>query len=269
MQKKLKNSLESSNLMLIVYTNRRSITLNINDWKVIQMQNDLKYIKRNTTRKNAANWSLVVDVFLVLLAFVLDRIFEKNTIGNCIWIIIAISGVVIPFILFVIEIVKIKRTEKISLRVLNAKELVKIFDDEICYMVMSAESFADRLKNTKKIDSRKEALLFEFYYIESNYYLNKAVHLLLKMDNNLSGVLDENNFVENHITRERMINVISLIASIYEELMKYSDECQNSLIVHSVSLNLNSLWESYDSLKKFVYRKEDILYLDSSKIFGN
>ena len=67
-------------------------SLNINDWKVIQMQNDVKYIKRNTMHKNAANWSLVIDVFLVLLSFVLDRIFEDKEITSCLWIVIAISG---------------------------------------------------------------------------------------------------------------------------------------------------------------------------------
>ena len=241
--------------------------MNINDWKVIQMQNDLKYIKRNTMRKNAANWSLVVDVFLVLLAFVLDRIFATGKVTNCLWIIIAISGITIPLVLFVIETIKIKRAEKFSLRVLNTKELVNMFDDEICYMIMSADSFVNNLKNTEKIDSRQNALLFEFYAIEAEYYLKKAVHLLLKMDNNLSSVIDQSNIVDNHITKERLINAISLLASIYENLIFYSNEKANSLMKFSVCVSLSSIRKSYETLKNFTNRKKDILGLEIDKIF--
>ena len=59
--------------------------LNINDWKIIQMRNDLKFIKRNAIRNNAANWSVVVELFLVLLAFVLDRSVADNQKVNTIW----------------------------------------------------------------------------------------------------------------------------------------------------------------------------------------
>lgn len=245
-----------------------NVVLNINDWKVIQMQNDVKYIKRNTMHKNAANWSLVIDVFLVLLAFVLDRIFGDEEITNYLWVIIAIIGVVVPLLLVVIEAVKIKRTEEISLRVLNTKELVKIFDDEICYMIMSAESFINSLKNTHEIDSRQKALLFEFYVIETEYYLNKAVYLLLKMDNNLSGVIDDNNIVYNHITKERIINAISLIASIYEELFSFTDKKNTVLNSFSVRINLDHSMESYKSLQEFADRKKDMLEIDLNEIFA-
>ena len=242
--------------------------MNINDWKVIQMQNDVKYIKRNTMHKNAANWSLVIDVFLVLLSFVLDRIFEDKEITSCLWIVIAISGVAIPLILVTIETVKIKRTEKISLRVMNSRELVKMFDDEICYMIMSAESFANSLKNTEKIDSRQKALLFEFYVIETEYYLNKAVYLLLKMDNNLSAVIDDSNIVENHISRERLINAVSLIASIYEALFNSSQDQTSILNKFSVNVNLTNSMENYKSLKSFANRKKDLLKLNVSEVFS-
>jgi hypothetical protein len=244
-----------------------NVVLNINDWKVIQMQNDVKYIKRNTMHKNAANWSVVIDVFLVLLSFVLDRIFENEEITSCLWIIIAISGIAIPLILVAIETIKIKRTEKISLRVMNSRELVKLFDDEICYMIMSAESFANNLKNTEKIDSRQKALLFELFVIETEYYLNKAVYLLLKMDNNLSAVIDNSNIVENHISRERLINAISLIASIYEALFSYSDKQASILNKYSVNVNLINSVENYNALKDFANRKKDMIKLDINEVF--
>jgi len=241
--------------------------MNINDWKVIQMRNDVKYIKRNVKGTSAANWSLVVDVFLVLLAFVLDRIFSNEEKINCVWVTIAILGVCIPLLLFVIERIKTKQSEKIALRVLNSKELIEVFDDEICYMIMSAETFNNNLKQTEIIDSRQAALLLEFYTIEASYYLNKAVQLILKMDNNLTNVLDQQETTNNHISRERFINAISLLANIYEDLIKFSKSKESNLTVFSVDLDLSETKRNYYNLKKFAVRKKDILSIDIDKIF--
>ena len=231
------------------------------------MRNDVKYIKKNIMVNNAANWSLVVDVFLVLLAFVLDRIYNENASISTLWVVIAICGVAIPLVLFTIEAIRIKRAEKISNRVLNTKELVSMFDDEICYMIMSAETFNKNLRNTQEFDSRQDALLLEFYVIEVAYYLNKAVHLILKMDNNLTGVLDENNSAKNHISKIRLINSISLIANIYEDLFNFAESQSQILKSHSVILDLSEAKEYYKSLKNFSERKKEIIGIDIETVF--
>ena len=241
--------------------------MNINDWKVIQMRNDVKYIKRNIMGNSAANWSLVVDVFLVLLAFVLDQIFGETEGFNVWWVIIATAGVLLPLAFFVAEVIVIKRRERISRRVLNTKELVQMFDDEICYMIMSAETFNKNLKVTDKIDSQQSALLIEFHAIEVSYYLNKAVHLILKMDNNLTEVLDEDDITKNHISKERLVNSIRLIASLYEELFAFAETKSADLAKFSVALKLKDAKEKYNSLKKFVDRKKKLIGIDTPNTF--
>lgn len=223
------------------------------------MRNDVKYIKRNVKGSNAANWSLVIDVFLVLLAFTLDRTIGDNNTVNTIWIIISICGVSIPFIFFMIETISKKSYEMISQRVLNTKELVELFDDEICYMIMSAESFNKNIKEIKKIDSRQSALFLEFYVIEASYYLNKATRLILKMDNNLTSVLDEDDISQNHISKERIVNAISLISSIYCDLIEYVKKETKNLNNYSVHMNMKETEECFHSLEDFAKRKKDLL----------
>lgn len=242
--------------------------MNINDWKIIQMRNDVKYIKRNAVGNNAANWSLVVDVFLVLLAFVLDRIVDDPQEINALWILIGACGIIFPVILFTVQAIKIKSAEEISRRVLNTKELVEIFDDEICYMIMSAETFNKKLQNSSTVDSRQTALMLEFYTIEVEYYLNKAVKLLLKMDNNLTGVLNTQDVTQNHISKARLINSISLIASIYEDLFKFVKKQAKPLKDYSVHLNLAVAKEYYESLKSFSERREKIIGIDVNTTFN-
>lgn len=243
--------------------------MNINDWKIIQMRNDVKYIKRKAVGGNAANWSLVIDVFLVLLAFALDRTSGVEETTNTHWTVIAAFGIIIPVGLFAIESIRIKRAEAVSQRVLNTKELVAMFDDEVCYMVMSAETFNKSLQNYSTVDSRQAALMIEFYTIEVEYYLNKAVQLLLKMDNNLTGVLNVKNISQNHISKVRLINSISLIASIYEELFKFYQDNDNALKKYAVNLDLTESKEYYKSLKGFAARRKEIIGISISSTFDS
>lgn len=242
--------------------------MNINDWKIIQMRNDVKYIKRNAVGNNAANWSLVIDVFLVLLAFILDRIVDNPQEINALWIVIGACGIIFPVILFTVQAIKIKHAEEISRRVLNTKELVEIFDDEICYMIMSAETFNTNLQNSSEVDSRQKALMLEFYTIEVEYYLNKAVKLLLKMDNNLSNVLNTEDITQNHISKARLINSISLIVSIYDELFNFVQKQDEALKKFSVHLNLTDSKEYYESLKSFASRRKDSIGIDIKSTFN-
>ncbi len=242
--------------------------MNINDWKIIQMRNDVKYIKRKVIGNNAANWSLVVDVFLVLLAFVLDRSVGEQETPHVLWIVIASCGIIIPIILFTVEKIKVKRAEEISRRVLNTKELVEMFDDEICYMIMSAETFNKKLKNYSTVNLRQEALMSEFYAIEVEYYLNKAVNLLLKMDNNLTGVLDTKDLTQNHISKMRLINSISLIALIYEELFDFKQKQDKTLHKYSVVLDLTDSKSHYDALENFAKRNQDLIGIDLNVAFN-
>lgn len=243
--------------------------MNINDWKIIQMRNDVKYIKRHAVGNNAAGWSLVIDVFLVLLAFTLDRIFSDSSTEtiSAMWIAIAVGGLFIPAGLFIWETIKVRRIEKISRRVINVKELVAIFDDEICYMIMSAETFNKSIKEMKIINSRQAALLLEFNVIEAEYYLNKAVQLILKMDNNLIAVLDEDDLTKNHISRARLVNAIRLLASFYEELFDLAKTQSTALKDHMIYLNLDAMQEHYEALKSFATDRKDLIGIDIKNAF--
>lgn len=249
--------------------------MNINDWKTIQLQNDVKYIKRNSIRSSAANWSLVVDVFLLLLAFVLDNIFSESTeqTYNLVWIVIAFLGVLIPIIITVVEFIKLKHHERISRIIMNSKDIVSMFDDEICYLIMSAETFYTNLKElTTKIHDRQNALLAEFYFIETEYYLNKSVNLILRMENNLSSVIDEADITKSRISKRRLNNSINLIACIYEELFSLealfsSDNTKNKLVAYCIILNKDKMIERYNSLRRFANDNNSLIGINMSSVF--
>ena len=121
---------------------------------------------------------------------------------------------------------------------------------------MSAETFTKKLQQAEPVKSRQTALMLEFYTIEAEYYLNKAVHLILKMDNNLNSVLDEADLTKNRISKTRLINAISLIASIYESLFEYETKHSADLGKYSVYLHLDAAQKNYASLKNFANRRK-------------
>ena len=128
--------------------------------------------------------------------------------------------------------------------------------------------FNKKLQDSSTVDSRQTALMLEFYTIEVEYYLNKAVKLLLKMDNNLTGVLNTQDVTQNHITKARLIKSISLIASIYEDLFRFVKKQAKPLKDFSVHLNLVVAKEYYESLKSFSERRKKIIGIDVDTTFN-
>lgn len=244
--------------------------MDINDWKTIQMQNDIKLIKRRLKVSTAANWSIVFDVFLILLAFVIDRSLagKENTIENlnCVWAIIALLGILIPILILCYDFISAKQKTHISLKVSNSKDLVSLFDDEICYQIMSAETFCTSLENNcSAVDCKQKALLQEFYFIEASYYLNKSVTLFERMDNNLSNVIEKDLPLPNRLTKNRLINAIHLIDSIYDTLFRQVGSQNHTLSSYDIHLDTRDLKSHHDSLVEFVNRNNRLLGTELQK----
>ena len=249
--------------------------MNINDWKTIQLQNDIKRIKQNFEYTTIANWSILFEVFLVLLSFVLDNIFtdpnDMQTI-RWVWAILGGVGLVSTVVFSLLAYFRSVKSSKQQKKVANAKELAAIFDDELCYLIMSAENFYENLGRRKEsIRNSQDALLAEFYLIETSYYLGKSVDILLKMDSNLSAVIDESDFRKCRISKRRVNNAIRLVASIYESLFAYTDLFQtgslNKLQPYRIPVENKSMLEKYNSLKSFAEDNSTLLGINTKDIF--
>lgn len=131
--------------------------MNINDWKIIQMRNDVKYIKNSTKNSEASNLSLVIDLILVLVAIVVERACDDSEKLNIVWIIITTFGILIPVILFAIQYYKSKVSEKVSRKVISSDMLINMFDDEMCYAIMSAETFNKNLQSMSIFKTKQDA----------------------------------------------------------------------------------------------------------------
>ncbi len=194
--------------------------MTISDWKIIQIRNDLRKIRQMVVRRASVRVGILFDLFLILLAFVLNQAFEKEQVPRVIWLVIAIVGFLVPVVAVVVGHFRGKRLRRQSARVQNARDLISLFDDEICYLVMSADSFFSSLYSNSSLTTNKSEehtnTLKEFYYLEISYYLNKSARLLSLITNNIDNVIDFNDNDTEKISRQRFDNVLNLIDEMYD-----------------------------------------------------
>ena len=196
--------------------------VNINDWQTIQTRNYVKKIKESISSAKATDWAIVIDIFLLLVSFLLDKIYEESEIPKCVWSILLLAGIFSTIIVLGIFQIRKARIERLIKILPSHEEIVASFDEEVCYKLMSAVSFLDNLKalNIEKKDSSDlDRSLAIFYYSEVIYYLNKAISILFSCSKSLTDVLTLISVdTTPQIAVERVENVCELVDAIYAEL---------------------------------------------------
>ena len=234
--------------------------MNINDWQTIQTRNYVKKIKELLSNPQAAELAIFVDVALLLFSFLLERIFENSRISTYIWIIILILGLGLSCYIIISAIVKQKIVEKYSDQLLPYDEIIALFDDEVCYKLMSALSFCEQLENLSITSptNKCEPSLAIFYDLEATYYLNKAISILGAIKASLSDIIsyDENTISSNGIlSYDRIENVCDLIESIQKRLNSSITSLGSKMSVDSyeklTTLNSNAMQSSAGHYSEF------------------
>lgn len=193
---------------------------NINTWQTIQMRNYIKEIKNGLAKAKSTDWAILINVVCMLSAFLLDKIFVEITVPRYAWEIILFGSIIFTILIVIVDHNKSKNEASVRRSVLPPREIVSLFDDEVCYKLMSAVSFTRSFKNMGVIRSKEDALLWEFYFTEALYYLEKSVSLLFVMENNLSEVvsMDSDAGIEK-LSIARLKNACELISETYDSIM--------------------------------------------------
>lgn len=200
----------------------------INDWLTIQTRKDLTYIQRSHERETT-NYAIFADLFIAVFSFVLDHILwtvvdsESGTVEQATpswyWILTAALLILIPAVIFLIDWIKRKKYQKDTKKVIPVDQLIDLFDNEICYNAMTADSMRDCLLNAGE-DVEDE--IERFYYIEASYYSNKAATQLFYFKNQGKRAIKTKDSVEG-ISYLRFKNVCEIIYNIYKQLIDFAD----------------------------------------------
>lgn len=193
----------------------------INDWLTIQTRKDLLLIRRDLTRETI-NYAIFTDLLIALLSFCLDHVLWSATDGGTAvpqkltpawyWLLISALLIVAPAIIFIYMRYKKSRYQADYKKTIPVEDLVDLFDNEICYNVMTADAMRDHM-----LSKIKEEIL-QFYIIETAYYTNKATTQLFYFKNQGQKAIQTKKSLGG-ISYVRFLNVCTIIFNIYKELI--------------------------------------------------
>lgn len=199
--------------------------VSLNDWETMHIRKEIEAIHRSVTKKDIVDYAFVVDTILVLLGFAFDKgVLEDGSKQNISWWFFgsAIALLLLIFGCIIIRAIRAKKKENLRRKVKSSREIVRLIDDKVCYFLMTAQSMYDNgIGISTPID--------RFYLIETSYYLNKCVSILMSVNNNISCVLvsgsSADDLLSGKISKERMKNIFSLLDTLYEGIAEAIIQC--------------------------------------------
>lgn len=209
-----------------------------NEWQELSLKKDVEKISKALNKKEATEKGILFEIVITFSTIIIDK-YDETLLENFWALIILLSLAIIPTFSIIKEftISKIKTHNRTS-KQYTTKELIDAFDNEVCYCVMTAESFKSMLCKLKKENTE----LGEFYYIESWYYINKAKSLLFMTLNKTQDVFTQDpNFIisKNMISLSRLINVAEMIENLQTSIDQLAinkhinlDDCYNLREIH-------------------------------------
>lgn len=200
----------------------------VNDWLTIQTRKDLTFIRRSIEHETV-NYAFFADMFIAVLSFVMDHVLWRAVDPNTgaveqaspswYWMCTAFLLVAVPAVIFIRGRNKKMRFQADSKMVMPVEYLIDLFDNEICYNAMTADSMRDHMLNEKepfKDEIRK------FYFIEAAYYANKAISQLFYFKNQGTKAIQTKKS-PGGISFARFHNVCVIVSNIYIELIQYAE----------------------------------------------
>jgi hypothetical protein len=232
-----------------------------NDWQDFSLKKDIEALNRQV--KNVCNIgsTVIIEVLLAFGAVFVDRyldIFPVDT-REIIVISTAIVMAVIPIVLYGIpSILRFFRNISVSVNFKTEAEYIDVFDNEVCYNVMIADSFLDLLKSDTGSDGKRKV----FYFTETRFYLNRAIDRLLEMSVRLKRIFDDDidSVIKNKkVSVARLINILDIIVSIENDV---KEPIQELSISDSEIERLSNTAPYTKKLTDFLLRAHTDLNLD-------
>lgn len=196
----------------------------IHEWQYFSMKKDIEYIKRSISIPSSSSIALLSEVFVSMLSLFLDKLMVEDTPlkrGLMIALAAVLVGIFLGYCSFqACKYIKLLFDMKNNRQ--SVSQYIDIYDNDICYYAMTANEFLHVLQSSGGVSPEEK----KFYYIEANYYVNKCIALLIRMNSNIDRIVSfdpMDNQVNSNIQYNRLENTVSLLKEIREALYEVSD----------------------------------------------
>ena len=140
------------------------------DWQTFSQKKNIEEIAKNTKDKNDIQLTAVVEIFMTIAS-----IFADNVLSGTLHSILAASSVPIIWLLSK-YIIRFWKKNLPGSDIPNSQDMIDLFDNDICYYVLMAESYSKEFSDAKKIKKECITDVDRFYFIETCFYVNKAIY---------------------------------------------------------------------------------------------
>ena len=220
------------------------------DWQTFSQKKNIEEIAKNTKDKNDIQLTAVVEIFMTIASIFADNVLS-GTLHSIVWILILAASSVPIIWLLSKYIIRFWKKNLPGSDIPNSQDMIDLFDNDICYYVLMAESYSKEFSDAKKIKKECITEVDRFYFIETCFYVNKAIYNLSKTANNFNVIYSDD---VNELYNNRKISITSLsnLLGILDSVIKIIED--NFDIISDVDKkeNFRELFRKYcDSYEKF------------------
>ena len=191
------------------------------DWQTFSQKKNIEEIARNTKDKNDIQLTAVIEIFMTIASIVADNVLS-GVLHSFVWGLILFLSV-IPIILLLSKyVMRFWKKCQPGSDIPNSKDMIDLFDNDICYYALMAESYSDKLCTTEEKREVKTQIEV-FCFIEACYYVNKAVYELSRTANSFPAIYSDDVdglYNDRTISITRLLNVFKILDTVIEKIEK-------------------------------------------------
>lgn len=222
------------------------------DWQSFSEKKDIEEIVKNTKDKNDIQLTAVIEIAMTVSSIVAENLFDGN-LPPLIWVIIFIISI-IPVMWLIYKLLKrYIDKNKPGGDIPDLKSMMDLFDNDICYYALMAESYLDKFEN---VEDESPSNVEKFYFLETCFYINKAIYNLSLTSNSVDKLYSmdfKDLFCSKKISFTRLKNIFDILDNCICKI----DALQS--LIQDIDLNsnymklFNEYKNEYSRFKKLFY----------------
>ena len=212
--------------------------LKINEWQEMALKKDTEAILKKIVSNEPIFLSLSWEIIIAVGSIIIDHLFEIESISIYIWYFCLVAAIMPPVLILLVRFIKWAITiDRARGGKLNIRHFIDIFDNQICYCVMTSNSYCDLLESLPKEKKIERVFLFQ----EGSYYNNRSIQELCKMLPVISKVFteDQDTVIKgNLVSLSRLISMLEMMKECQFKLDEIiADQKESTLVQDQVKLN--------------------------------
>lgn len=222
------------------------------DWQSFSQKKDIEEIVKNTRDKKDIEITATIEIAMLVSSIIAPKLFEEN-VPIIVWVIIAIVTV-IPLLWLAAKFgMSFYKKRRLGNDIPDVSLMLDLFDNDICYYALMAESYAEKIK---MVEGENISNVEQFYFIETCFYVNKAIYNLSLTQACVDKMYSTNSktlYSSRKISYTRLKNIFNILDESIEIVKGKFDMISEIDMDNNYSKLFELYLESYDRFKALFF----------------